>query len=123
MFTFNEGDFILKKRISLGPILGKDPEEPYIELREPESADLMELLKTIQGEDQADQIRAVVKVLPRVIVDHNLATPDNKKLSHEKVAKFIESKASLTMYVVRQFSEEILFFSMGALAENESAST
>lgn len=110
-FIYNAENYILKHRIELGDVLGvpEDEEQPWVELREPDSSDLFQASHIIQTADNAAKITTIAELFPKVLIDHNLEIEPGKKHPDEVVIHLLQNRPKVTLKAATEYGEKVLF--------------
>lgn len=125
MFIPDTKKYFINTKIDLTELLEAE-EEVYIVLKEPTGLEFMNLQKTIQKNTKEDKkvdetalFEEIYKLLPKVVVEHNIYKSENKKMNSDEVVEFIGSKISVLTEVITTYSNDVLFLLMGDKKETK----
>ena len=123
-FIYNAENYILKHRIMLGDVLDvpAEEEQPWVELREPDSGDLFQASQQIQSGDSATQITTISALFPKVLVDHNLEIEPGKKHPDDVVVHLMQNRPKVTLKVATEYGEKVLFLLLVGQKQKKSSS-
>lgn len=96
---------VFKVKVDIGDKLGMAPGDVWVTLREPTYQELLVIGKG--GSDAMIAVEAIAKMLPDLIVDHNLDAEDGGKATAEGVAKMIRSSCKIFPFVTEQWQEAL----------------
>lgn len=93
---------VFKVQVDIGEQLGlADPHDVWVELREPTYQELLVIGRG--GGDATVAVEATSKMLPSLIVDHNIEAESGGRATSEDVAGVIRSSARLFSHVMEQW--------------------
>lgn len=95
---------IFKIKINIGEYFGFEHDELFIELKEPETPDVM----AISSENGAtiDQEK-LIKLIPKCIIDHNFLEAEDKPMAVKDFWPLIQQRSGCTLNIVTIFMNEI----------------
>jgi hypothetical protein len=96
---------LFKLKVYVGDHFGMEKEDLYIELREPTSAEALQLSKR-DAQGNADS-GAMMTLMPKLIIEHNFESQENKKMSSEQVWSHISKRSLCATRVIEEWSENI----------------
>ena len=98
---------IFKMKIEIGEHFAANKEDLWIELREPNTEEAMQLSKSAQQDsDKIDQSK-VFEIIPHCIIDHNFESAENKKMGVPDVWKMIKDRTVCAIEVAEQWGNNI----------------
>ena len=100
--------FLIKVKVPVGKYFGMEPEDGFIELREPGNEDF-HTLQAASKEGTKAMMDAFGKVSSTLIVDHNFEHEDGGALTAEEVAEILRDRPVLALEVIEKFTEKVLF--------------
>jgi len=109
MFVYNAEGFLVKTRVNLGDLLGVAPEKVWVEMREPDTGDLLQISDQLSGASNAKQIEIISGLFPKILVDHNFYESQDKKMSLEAVSTLLKNRSKLTIRATSEYAEKVLF--------------
>lgn len=120
MFVYkkNYQNAIQSTRVYIGDLLGcETKEEAYIDLKEMKTSLVLEMKKAQEkGDDEV--VLFFQKMLPEIILSHNLYEDDDKKMSNQDVTNLVFDKIELAMRVIHEYSQ-MSFFHLGKKKESK----
>ena len=120
MFNYKQNyqNAIQSIKIEIGDLLGcEKKEEAFVELKEMRTGLVMEM-KRAQEKGDDEMIPFFQRILPEIIVSHNLYMDEEKKMTKEEVTNLIFDKVELTMRVIQEYSQ-MSFFHQGKKKGNK----
>lgn len=100
---------IQKVKIEIGTLLGlESDDEAYIVLKELPTMEMMEL-SDAESAGQKELMEFFKKVLPHILVKHNLEETEGVLMSNEAVTELIFEKLPLTGKVIGDYSNAAFF--------------
>ena len=113
MVVVKDKSYLITCKVLLGDFFGRDAEEAFIELREPDNFDMnkmnVAISKAQKDGDNTSTLTVFREVLPRIIVDHSLYKSETEKMDAEEVAVLVMDKTDMFTAVLDQYSREVLF--------------
>jgi hypothetical protein len=113
MVIVKDRSYLITCKVLLGSFFGRDDEEAFVELREPDNFDANRMNVAIsqaqKAEDNEPTLAAFREILPHIIVDHSFYTSETDKMSASAVAELILDRTDLFGAVLSKYSEEVLF--------------
>lgn len=100
-----DDSYLVKARVELGEFFGSDSAEAFVVLREPTTKDLIAIKDAVR-EGETKTLETFADVLPRVIVEHNLATPE-RDMSPAEVAALICNKIAIYSKVMSEYTAAV----------------
>lgn len=101
--------FLIKVRVSIGKELGLENEnEAFIELKEIPTLETLNL-KEMTTKSEIELLQYFKKILPMIIIDHNLYLEENSKMSNEEVVDMVFEKNTLATKVIGDYLEKAFF--------------
>lgn len=100
--------FLIKVRVPVGKYFGMEPEDGFIELREPGNEDF-HTLQAASKEGTKAMMDAFGKVSPTLIVSHNFEHEEGGALTSAEVAEILQVRPVLALAVIEAFTEKVLF--------------
>jgi len=128
MIVVKDTNYLIKTRIDVGQFFGSDPEEAFIEMREPSNKDLIALTKAAKTGDQDEVLKVFTSILPRIIIEHNLARPASKPdaepalMSNSEVCDLIVERFGIYTEIVGRYLEDVVFILAPKSAEQSDGS-
>lgn len=108
MVIVKDESYLIKTRVAVGKFFGREADEAFIEIREPDGRDLMRV-KTAFSDGDAALMGAFLDILPRIIVEHNLYKTEEALHSNAEVAAIVNNKAALCLDLFGKFAEQMVF--------------
>ena len=100
---------IQKVKVEFGSLIGlTDDKEAYVVLKELPTLEMMQLNEAHE-KGQKELLEYFRKVMPAIIVEHNLYETDEKKMTEEDVVAFIFEKLDVTSKVVSEYAGASFF--------------
>lgn len=100
---------IQKVKVEFGTLVGLDTDpEAYIILKELPTLEMMQLNEAHEKGPVA-LMEFFHKVMPHIIVEHNLYETEDKKMSDKAVTDFIFEKLDLTSKIVSDYAASAFF--------------
>lgn len=100
---------IQKVRVDFGTLIGEEKDEDaYVVLKELPTLEMMQLNEAHEKGNVA-LMEFFSKVLPHIIVEHNLYETESKKMTDQAVTNFIFEKLDLTSKVVSEYASAAFF--------------
>lgn len=99
--------YLFTARINLGIELGGEKEDDaFIELREPNTIELMEIQDAYQ-KGNTEIVKHFLLALPAMVVDHNLFS-EQEKLSSAAAVNAIFDKPAAALKLIGEFAEKVV---------------
>ena len=120
MFNYkkNYQNAIQSTKVYIGDLLGcETKEEAYIELKEMRTGLVMEMKKAQEKGDD-EMIIFFQRILPEIIMSHNLYMDEEKKMISQEVTDLVFDKVELTMRLIQEYSQ-MSFFHQGKKKGNK----
>ncbi len=100
---------IQKIRVDFGTLIGEEKDEDaYVVLKELPTMEMIEL-SSAHDKGTAELMEFFHKVLPLIIVDHNLYETEKEKMTAQAVTDFIYEKVDVTSKVVSEYASSAFF--------------
>lgn len=96
---------VFKVKVEIGDKLGMEPGDVWVTLREPTYQELLVIGKG--GSDATVAVEATSKMLPDLIVDHNIEAEAGGSATAGEVAEVVRSSARLFSYVMEKWQEAL----------------
>lgn len=117
-----EPNYLITVKIDVGEFFEQKKEDVYIVLREMSTKEFLQFqqknIMNAGGKDinkeTKDMITAIelseyiVDILGNIIIDHNFYEAENKKMDSREVAKIIQHKFNICMYVLKEYQNSTL---------------
>lgn len=101
----NYDNALKKVKVEFGKLIGlEEDKEAYVTLKELDTMTILKFKDVSQTGNQNDVMEFFKKVLPRIIVTHNLYETETKLMTNEEVTDFIYEKLELTSKVVGEYT-------------------
>lgn len=92
---------VLRKiKISIGDFLGQEKDSEYIEMREPDIGEVMELNSDYNDDSQA----WLINNMPNLITRHTLHETETDMMTNEAVAGLIKERVDIFIYVAMEYT-------------------
>ena len=121
MVIIKDDSYLIKTRVNVGSFFGREAEEGFIDIREPDGKDLMRV-KSAFGNGEAAMMDAFLEILPRIIVEHNLYKDEATLHTNAEVAAIVNNKAAICIEVFGRFAEQMVFTLAQPSAEKSAGS-
>lgn len=141
MFVFDANTHLVQHKVCLGNFFGRPEEDVFVVLKEMNERQFSAFQRkagVTEGMDKAqrrakylDQIDSFAELFEGIILEHNFyRAPKNEKdepikLTEREVAEILRAKFPVTMHLIREYSEHVLFtlVASGELPSAESSGT
>lgn len=109
MIIVKDDSYLISEKINVGQFFGRQPEDGFVTLREPDTKTTMKFQAASKKEDPEESINAFCQAFPNLLVDHSLMKSESEKLSGAEVLDVVLNKLELFMHVFTEYSSRVLF--------------